>query len=326
MKITTSGAITTALYLAITLLWGSTWLAIQYQVHTVPPVWSIVYRFVIASTVMLGYCLLTRTKLQFNRREHGWMFLQGILLTSLNYYFYYSSSQYLLSGLTALVFANIVIINIFTSRLFLGHRITKQIVLGILLGISGLCFVFWSEIGHMHNAKLLYFSRDMLKGITLCLLGTFCASLGTITAAHNRAQRLPILQTNTISMVYGTLCTTVLALFSPQVPQLDLSVAYVTSLLYLAIPGTVIALLIYVALVGRIGPNRSGYVFVTTPIVALTLSTAFEEFHWTSVTLLGVILALIGNLLVMLKPSQTRTVAAHIAPSSANVDQATLGL
>jgi drug/metabolite transporter (DMT)-like permease len=42
------------LYILTTAIWGSTWLAIQYQLGIVPPVWSVAYRFALASLLLIA--------------------------------------------------------------------------------------------------------------------------------------------------------------------------------------------------------------------------------------------------------------------------------
>ena len=82
----------------------------------------------------------------------------------------------------------------------------------------------------------------------------------------------------------------------------DPALPYVGSLLYLAAFGSVVAFACYFALLGRIGAERSAYATVLFPIVALTISTLFEGYHWSAAALAGVLLIVAGNLLVLTKP------------------------
>ncbi len=52
-----------------------------------------------------------------------------------------------------------------------------------------------------------------------------------------------------------------------------------------------------VSLFGRIGADRAGYASVLFPIIALGLSSLFEDFEWTSAAIAGVVLVLLGNVL-----------------------------
>jgi drug/metabolite transporter (DMT)-like permease len=90
----------------------------------------------------------------------------------------------------------------------------------------------------------------------------------------------------------------------------DPAFAYVGSLIYLAVFGSVIAFACYFALLARIGPERSAYATVLFPIVALTISTLFEDYQWRATALVGVALILAGNLLVLARP-RTGVFRAH---------------
>ena len=83
------------------------------------------------------------------------------------------------------------------------------------------------------------------------------------------------------------------------------------SLVYLAIGASVIAFASYLTLLRRIGAARAGYATVLFPIVALAISTLVEGYVWTPLAILGVALALAGNVLVLRRrsapaPSQRR--------------------
>jgi drug/metabolite transporter (DMT)-like permease len=78
---------------------------------------------------------------------------------------------------------------------------------------------------------------------------------------------------------------------------------YTASLLYLAIPGSVIAFTAYLTLVGRIGPDRAAYSTVLFPVVALTVSTVVEGYVWTPAAFAGLVLVLCGNLLAFVSPA-----------------------
>lgn len=286
------------------LIWGSTWYAIKMQEGIVPPVWSVAYRFCIASFLLLCICLLLKRSLRFTRQQHLTMALQGLALFCINYILMYYSEKYLISGMTALVAANIAMMNIFNSRLLLGSRSSLHTILGSSFGLAGLVMVLWTEIvGLAANHANMW---TVALGVGLALGGTYSASLGNIISAHNQKQHLPILQSNFFSMLYGSIFLILIALISQQPLLFDDSWSYTSSLFYLAIFGSVIAFQSYLSLLGRIGSARAGYVFIITPVVALLISTYFEGFTWHLYNVLGLILIVSGNMLTMKKSVKPR--------------------
>jgi len=73
----------------------------------------------------------------------------------------------------------------------------------------------------------------------------------------------------------------------------------VLSLLYLAVPGSIVAFIAYLLLLKRVGAQPAAYVGVSTPVIAMLLSTFFEDYRWTPTALAGVALAVAGNLLAL---------------------------
>ena len=100
------------LYIITVIVWGSTWLAIKYQLGSVDPMVSVVYRFGLAAALLIFFCYLRGLNLKFSLKEHLFMALLGALLFSVNYWLVYVAELYLTSGLVAVLFSSIVFMNI----------------------------------------------------------------------------------------------------------------------------------------------------------------------------------------------------------------------
>ena len=132
-----------------------------------------------------------------------------------------------------------------------------------------------------------------------CLAGTLLASFGNIIAARNKLHEVPLLAGNTWAMGYGATAMYLAALVAGVPIGFDTSPAYILSLLYLVVFGSIIAFWAYLTLVGNIGPGRAGYANLLFPLVALAISTALEGYQWTLLAVVGMGLVLVGNWLVM---------------------------
>ncbi len=284
-------------YVLTVLIWGSTWIGIKLQLGSVEPMASVAYRFSLAALLLLGWCLLKKLPMRFSVMEHGFMALLGLLLFGFNYLFFYIAELYVTSGLAAVIFSTILLMNVINGALFLKAPIDKKVIIGVLCGLSGIILVFNSEIASFS------FRDDGVIGVIYCLLATFLASLGNITSARNQKRGLPIVQTNGFGMGYGAIAMFVLLLVSGKPLSFEFSVVYMGSLFYLALFGSVIAFGCYLSLVGTIGADRAAYATLLFPLVALLISTLWEGYEWTVSAGVGVLLILIGNLWMLKKKS-----------------------
>lgn len=285
----------TVLYLTTVLIWGSTWLAIEFQLGVVEPEVSIVYRYLIASIGLFIYCKIKRLNLFFNLKYHVWFALLGASLFSLNYVFAYRAQIHITSALAAIVFSTMLWINIILSRLIFGTRAGHRVLAGALLGIVGIVVLFAPQIGAVSLSDSVFY------GSVLALLGALTASIGNMVSQGAQKRALPVLQANAWGMLYGAILTAVIALLQGHAFNFDATFTYIASLLYLAVFGSVVAFGAYLTLLGRIGAHKAGYATVMFPVVALILSLLFEGLGLDRAIVLGTALVLLGNLLVLKK-------------------------
>jgi drug/metabolite transporter (DMT)-like permease len=281
------------LYLLTVLVWGSTWIAIKYQLGVVPPLVSIGHRFMLAALLVFGLLLLRRDAWRLSLRHQPQVLLQGLCLFCINYVFIYSATLQLTSGLVAVVFSTMVILNMFNGALFLGLPASPQVAVGGAVGLLGMVGVFMPEL------RALDLSDANFRALLMCFAGTCFASLGNIVAARNLRHGLPVLACNAWGMLYGALILYAVALLLGQPLVLDPHPRYLLSLLYLALFGSVLAFWAYVTLIGRIGADKAAYSALLFPVVALLISTALEGYQWTMQAFVGLCLVLLGNWLVM---------------------------
>jgi drug/metabolite transporter (DMT)-like permease len=114
-----------------------------------------------------------------------------------------------------------------------------------------------------------------------------------------QARKIPLIQSNAFSMLYGSLTLVTYISFSDISFSFDNSYSYVTSLIYLSLVASAIGFGVYLKLVGNIGADKASYVNIFTPTIALLLSTLFEDYVWSWTGLIGVILIIFGNIIVL---------------------------
>ncbi len=275
----------------------------------VHPILSVAYRYVIAAVLLIGFCLARRKTLRFSPRDHLGIAAQGAFLFSLNYVLFYLAAGHLTSGLLALTFSTIVLMNMLNGAWLFRFPVSGQVLAGAGLGLSGITLVFWPEVTAFEA------SGETLSAIGLAIFATYLASLGNMGSVYTQRRRLPVVQTNALGMAYGAVITLAVAAGAAAAGQLefafDASFPYVASLLYLAVFGSVLAFGAYLTLLGRIGADRAAYATVLFPLVALAISTVFEGYRWSAPAMAGTVLILVGNGLVL---KARRTAKKPLAP------------
>lgn len=275
------------------LIWGSTWYAIEFQLGVVPPEWSVVYRFGLAAIGLQLWCILRGTAINPDFRGHLMAAATGLLLFGLNYILVYKGTQYLTSGLVAVVFSMLSLLNVLNARLFLKTPIQLPILGAAIFGVAGLALLFRDEVSDWS------FENQSVLGLLLCLSATTVASLGNTTAASPIAKRYPIVPYTALALIYSTIGNTLYAFAVGNPPTFEVTTDYIASLLYLAVFGTVVAFTLYLWLIEETGIAVAGYTAVVIPLVALVISTIFEGFAWTPSAIGGLALIVAGNTLMI---------------------------
>ena len=220
----------------------------------------------------------------------------GLCLFSGNYYFVYSAQQHINSALTCIAFSTLMLVNILNARVWYKTPITRQSYIGGLLGISGIALLFWPELIDIDVGAQTFF------GLFLCMIGVLLASTGNMISMNNQRKKLPLVQANTWGMIYGTLFMLIILFASGKTLGFSTKIEYLTSLVYLALFGSVIGFTSYLTLLNRIGAHKASYANIMFPAVAVLLSTLFEGFEWNAHTIIGFICMIVGNLVVLAKP------------------------
>jgi len=284
------------LFAGASIIWGSTWLAITFQLGSVAAEVSVAYRFALAAVILAAWCAATKRSLRFPGRVHAMLAAQGGLMFGLNYIAVYKAEEQIASGLVAVLFSTIVFMSLVGTRWCFGTPITRRALAGATLGVSGVALLFLPQLASS-TAR-----GDVLLGIAFGLASALLATGGNLVSMRMQREHLPIMPTTALGMAYGAVIAAIVATLSGVSWSFEWTVGYIASLLYLAVLGSVIAFAIYLTLLKRVGAGPSSYVAVATPVLAMLLSSLVEGYRWTAAGALGIALAIIGNVLVLRRP------------------------
>lgn len=278
------------LYLVAVLIWGTTWIAIRWQVGIAAPAVSIAFRFWLAALAMFVLMRIGRRPMRVPRAAWPLLFGQGVTLFCVNFLCFYRAEQVVPSGLVAVVFSTAPLFNAVLGRVLLGRALRPGAIAGALLGLAGMACLFAREWARHAGGGAMW------TGLAIALAGTVSFSLGNLLSSRIQALGLGPMLTNSWAMLVGASLLTLGSLAAGLSFQPEWTPRYFGALAYLALPGSVVGFTAYLTLVGRVGADRAAYCTVLFPFVALAVSTLFEGYRWSVGAVLGLVFVVAGNL------------------------------
>lgn len=284
-------------FLAVTLIWGATWIVIRDQLGVVPPSWSVTYRFLLAGLVMLAVAWFSGAPLRLSRAGFGFVAIFGLAQFLFNFNFVYRAEEHITSGLVATVFALLFVPNALFSRLFLGQKTTLQFWLGSAVAIGGLSLLFINELQGDVSSR-----NQTLLGIGFTLMGVMSASCANVMQASERARSMPMPTILAWGMIFGGLADGLFAWINYGPPVVEMRLGYFLGIAYLGIIGSALAFSLYFGIVRQMGPAKAAYSSVIIPIIAMLISTFAEDYRWTMLAAGGAALAMVGAIIALSAP------------------------
>jgi drug/metabolite transporter (DMT)-like permease len=261
------------------LIWGSTFWAITLQLGDIAPAVSVVYRFGLASAVLFTWCALRGDRLRLPWKAQRWMVLQGLATFAVSYICTYTSEQYLVSALVAVLFALMVFWTPICNRLMFGTPLTWRTWSAAAVSICGVILLFYDSIHAAWHDILSGGSGHFLFGLALALTATIASTIGNVVVVKVREESSNVLLTMAWTMMWGTLAVVAWALANGLEFRLPSSASYWGGLLYLSLFGSVIAFAAYFTLIHRIGSQKAVYIGVVTPVISVLLSIQLEHYR-----------------------------------------------
>jgi len=285
------------LYLAVVLIWGTTWIAIflQQEAAATPVYVAVFWRFLLASVVMLIILKLFKRLRSLDGRDHLFCMVQGCCVFGFNFVCFYHAAALISTGLESVIFSMAVLYNTLNSWIFFRQRPSARLLPAAVLGLGGIVALFWHDIQATHPAP------QLLWGVGLSALGTLGFSFGNMIATRHQRRQRDVLTTNSYAMLYGAIVMLMMALLQGDALAPTLNLQWLGAMSYLALFGSVLGFGAYFTLVGRIGASQAAYSTLLFPLVALMLSTLYEGYQWHSNAMVGLVMILAGNMVMFVR-------------------------
>jgi drug/metabolite transporter (DMT)-like permease len=272
-------------YVAMCLIWGTTWLAIKLGLDGVPPFLGAGLRFAIA-TVLVGLVLVVRrTAVRPTRGDVISILSQGLLVFWLNYAAVYWAEMRISSGLTAVLFSTMPLTTALLSRFWTrSETLDARAFSGIGIGMMGTLLLFWPD-DRLGAAQI--------PGMVAALCASISSSIALVVLKRHGGRTDPFML-NTFAMGLGAACLLAMSGLLERGTNVDWTVLNVGALFYLAIFGSVVAFSLYYWLIKRLDATVVSMSTLITPVIALVVGRVFLDEVMTPLALAGIATILAG--------------------------------
>lgn len=282
-----------AAFAGIYIIWGTTYLAIAFAVHTMPPFISGVARFALAGLLMYVW-LRARNPHPFAGVSVPMMALTGVLLSGIGNGFVLWAQQGIPSGIAALIVASVpVLVLIFDWAFFSKRAPTRQALFGIAVAIAGVATIVMHTRTLSGNAQPMY--------VLAMLVATTGWSIGTLVQKR-AATQATVLSFTCGQMLFGAAAQLLLSLVTGEWSRFDpaaISWQGVVAIAYLVVFGSIIGLNCYLWLLTRVAAPKVATYALVNPVVALVLGAVVLGERITLLAMVAAVLVLVGVALIV---------------------------
>jgi len=281
-------------YALISLIWGSTWLAIRIGLDSLTPIVSAGIRFSLASIFVLGLIKINKIVLQTDALSIRLYFILGIFAFVIPYGLVYWAEQFIPSGLASILFAVLPFgVILFSWLLLPDNKIFAYQIIGVIVGFSGIVIIFSEDLR-------IEFSDYILGMLAVLISGLIQAWVAVIIKKHGK--HLHPLSMNFIPLIISGVVMTAAGFVFEDASSWVFNSYALGSIIYLAFFGTVIAFTTYYWLLKKVNIVILSLNTFITPVIAVFLGWAVLNEKFSVHALAGSALVLIGILFANLRP------------------------
>jgi len=281
------------------LVWGTTWYAITFQLGAAHAAVSVILRFGLAAAGLAIVAKLMGNRLSLSRAQHLAAAGQGLFAFSISYFFVYAAEEKIASAVVAIIFAALAFVNLTLFTVLSRQKASSSAWAGAILGVVGVGVL---SAGEITGTGL---GSHAVIGVTFAVIAVLASAMGNWCAWRGQKAGAQVLPATAWAMAYGTGFLVLFALFSGIDWTVEWSAAYVSSLLYLALIGSVLTFGLYFSLARKYGYALASYISALTPPIAMVVSVLFEGARFGVLAFVGLGLVLAGQAFMMRAPRKS---------------------
>ena len=258
-----SKSLTILLFVSVCLIWGTTWFAMEVALHSIPPIFATALRFLLAAPLLAVLAKVFKQPLLFPKGKRQWLLIVALMYFAIPFTLMIYGEQYISSGLASIIFANMPVAVMLMSGLFLGLRLAKHQIFGLVTAVVSLCLILGNE---------------MQMGGDDYLIGTIC--LGLAVAIHavmyvlvqKHCKGIEVLTYNAVPSLIASLFLFAVSAMGESVNVESFTWDSISAVVYLGFVASVGGIVAYFKLGQVSTPFQASICFLIFPVVALLIS------------------------------------------------------
>jgi drug/metabolite transporter (DMT)-like permease len=282
-------------FLALYIIWGSTYLGIKYAIETIPPFFMAGGRFIIAGLLLFAWCIIKKETIP-SLRSIAVNCLAGILMLFVGNTAVVYSEQYLPSGLVAIIVATVPLwFVLLDKRQWHFHFSNKLIIAGLLIGFAGVLMLFAGK-----GSVGVTGSKMKIISFFVLIMGSIGWAVGSLYSKYKKTDGSTIIKV-AIQMLAGGVAGILAGFVSNEQSRFALANVSTTSILaliYLITLGSLVAFMAYIWLLSVRPPSLVGTYAYVNPVVAVFLGWLIAGEAITSSQVIALSIVLVGVLIV----------------------------
>lgn len=289
-------------YALLVFIWATTPLAIVCSVSDLHLMWALLLRFFIALPLAVIILLILRTLFPTHRQAvHSYIAGSFSLIGS--QIFTYAATQYLSSGMIALMFGLAPIMAGLIGRFAFGQQLYKLQWLGMAIAVCGLAIICLSGANqHVHPF-----------GIVLMLISVFVYSFSIFWVKKVNAQIQPMAQATGSILVSSIFASCFIPFIWQYAPTHLPEAKSLFALIYTVLMASLVAMFCYFKLIQNIQATTLSLTTVITPMLAMMIGAALNHEQLSIMVFVGAFIILSGLFLYFYKDIQAnRNFAQHM--------------
>jgi drug/metabolite transporter (DMT)-like permease len=281
------------LYTIISFCWGITWLFLKINVTQMPILWGLSLRFIIAGIIFWFIYFLKKDKVKFNPQIQSIYIVYTLFNYTFCYYLTYWGAQYIYSNLGSILYSLSPITIAIMAHFFIpDDKLNKKKIMSMMIGFIGTILLLYN--GNSFGGEKVFL------GISAILLAIVIGSWPTIYIKKQGIKVDPI-HLNAVGLSIAGLIILLMALIFDRSSFFQISSNNILTLLFLAIPGTVVTWGIYIWLLNHLPASQLSYVAFFPPIIAIISGWLFLNETLSLISLFGAALIIFGGFLINYK-------------------------